>query len=437
MPIMGSAPSAVVVHSSNLQEDREALMAIFPNKFQVEKQSNSNALLLVEGQLTIILISCTQAKGTYAILLLEEAVIRHASERAVISGISMAEDSLLETTTFKLTLPGGASLVATTPDVWNNPTARSTAIDHILSSSSAQNGDKESGITNLHVSPMIGRQTLTPAVMTRSSSLPDIPPFAISTPSTPINRLFPSLRIQVLNPQGRFTNFPLNSTIQVPVETDLFVGTLLLVMRPLNPEDDPYWNDKIFSKKKRRVVMQLQGKLKYKPKNTLYAGMEVSDPMNLGLIASGLCNILLKLSQKFNQQIHYSFGDAKERPHICFPASTFFERLVVTLPGETPPKMGEEFEEPADSVKQRKAYKTKIDWNPDDTYSMSFHSMYLDFPTWAVVALPIGKDMSLNTFWGNSIASVVFYEIDDSNRQHLSSMNKYILAVQVRATLDL
>jgi hypothetical protein len=58
-------------------------------------------------------------------------------------------------------------------------------------------------------------------------------------------------------------------------------------MRPNNPQDDPYWNDKIFSKKKRRVVMQLQGKLKYKPKGVVYAGMEVSDPMKLGLLASG------------------------------------------------------------------------------------------------------------------------------------------------------
>jgi hypothetical protein len=145
-----------------------------------------------------------------------------------------------------------------------------------------------------------------------------------------------------------------------------------------------------------------------------------------------LCNILLKLSQKFNQQIHYSFGDDKERGHICFPASTFFERLIVTPPGETPPTMSEDFEEAADSVQARKAYKKKIDWNADDTYSMSFHSMYLDFPTWSVVQLPIGRDMSLQTFWGNSLASVVFYEVEDSNDRHLTATNKYIAAIRVR-----
>ena len=127
--------------------------------------------------------------------------------------------------------------------------------------------------------------------------------------------------------------------------------------------------------------------------------------MNLGLMASGLCSILLKLLQKFNPNIHYSFGTNEERAHIVFPASTFFERLVVTRPGEELPTMGEDFDEPEAASARRKAYKTKIDWNTEDTYSMSFHSMYMDFPSWSIVKLPIGRDLSLRTFWGDALVS--------------------------------
>ena len=146
-----------------------------------------------------------------------------------------------------------------------------------------------------------------------------------------------------------------------------------------------------------------------------------------------MCNILLKLTKKFNSHIHYSFGDAEERAHIVFPASTFFEQLVVSRPGEDPPEMGSAFEEPRKLAQARKAYKAQIDWNTEDTYSMSFHSMYMDFPSWSIVNLPIGKDMNLHTFWGSSFLSFVLYEHDTSKEKHLISSNKYILSVQVSA----
>ena len=39
-------------------------------------------------------------------------------------------------------------------------------------------------------------------------------------------------------------------------------------------------------------------------------------------------------------------------------------------------------------IYQRKSGSSKEDWNLDYTYSMSFNSMYLDFPQWALVNLP-------------------------------------------------
>jgi Protein of unknown function, DUF547 len=66
---------------------------------------------------------------------------------------------------------------------------------------------------------------------------------------------------------------------------------------------------------------------------------------------------------------------------------------------------------------------------------MSFHSMYIDFPSWSVVRLPIGKDISLQTFWGNSTASVVLYEVDDSakeQKRHCLASNTYLLSVGLK-----
>lgn len=301
--------------------------------------------------------------------------------------------------------------------------------------------------------------------MKRSMSMPDIIPPMVTTRTNSSNNnnnarrkniiIIPTLQSKVLSFDGKYEPFPLNPETPIPIETELFSGQLLLICRPTEDpaKADPYWNERIFSKKKRRVVLQLQGKLKYKPTGTIFAGMEISDPMKLGLIANGLCNLILKMAKSFNPALHYSFGSKDERAHICFPASTFFDRFVVTPPGETPPEMGGidfDCNESPNEAAARKAYQTKIDWNTDDTYSMSFHSMYVDFPSWSVVSLPIGRDISLQTFWGNSLAGVVLYEVDDNkdrggdnknnnnnnntnDKPHLIASNKYLLNVQLKA----
>lgn len=427
---MGSTPSIVVVHSSNIQEDREALMAIFPDRFQVEKSPSVAAEYLhLEDQLTLVLISCGHAKGTYSAVVMEEGDVRRACERATLYGVTTTENVVSGFVVAKLSLPGGSTLLISTSESWKSEESRNATIMSVLEPSNnivLPNEQREDFSL-----PRRTSKRRNSSVLQRSSTMPEMTDPSTASMNNSRCRLFPTLDVRVLSREQKFESFTLNSQSAVPIETECFVGKLVLVMRPTNPEDDPYWNERIFSKKKRRVIMQLQGKLKYKPKGELYAGMEISDPMRLGLLANGMCNILLKMSQKFNPQIHYSFGDDKERPHICFPASTFFEQLLITPPGETPPPLGVEFEESPQSVQLRKAYKSKIDWNTEDTYSFAFHSMYLDFPTWSVVRLPMGRDLSLQTFWGNSSASVVLYEVNDSYKQHLTSTNTYLAAVQM------
>lgn len=294
---MGSTTTVIVINSSRVQQDQEALMAIFPEKFRIEILPNSGITLLVEEQLTLMLVASlsVDTNVTVAVLILESDIIRQVSKRAANYGVPMQARHCMA----KLSLPGGTRLVATTAKLWKDSYARTTVTEFALAPSNAVGSGNEHDIflskSQKSPFPSLSRSK---SIMKRSISMPEITQetaVAATIQSTaPLNsRLFPCLSVKVLksSKDQHFSNFPLNARGAVPVETELFVGRLLLVMRPDNPLDDPHWNEKIFSTKKRRVFMQLQGKLKYKPRGELYAGMEISDPMNLGLLASGLCNM--------------------------------------------------------------------------------------------------------------------------------------------------
>ena len=259
-----------------------------------------------------------------------------------------------------------------------------------------------------------------------------VKPLQKGSSTDPTLSKIPSLQVQMLEQGGKWqSDFPLNTQSPIPVETELFKGQILVIIRPPNPEDDPYWNERIFSKKKRKIIVQVQGKFKYEPEGVIYAGAEISEPMKLGLITRGLASVLLRLVDSFNSNVHSSFGDAKERAHIVVPAYTFFERIVVTPPGETPPPMTEVFPESAESIAARQKKPSLGQWNTSDTYSLSFYSMYIDLPTWKLVSLPVSGDISLKTFWGNSLLRICMYEKDNRNKRHLHDLNKYAFAVQV------
>lgn len=246
---------------------------------------------------------------------------------------------------------------------------------------------------------------------------------------------FPSLQVRLLGQNGGGqSRFQLNSRKPIDVESDLFKGKLLAIIKPPNAEDDPYWNERIFSKKKRRMIIQIQGKFKYQPKGVVYAGAEVSEQMKLGLLAKGLCGVLLRLVESFNSHVHYSFGDrdGKEKPHIVVPAYTFFERVVVTQPGKEPPAIDELFEESKESIATRKkGADGSAFWNTTDTFSFSFYSMYIDLPTWQLTGLPLQGDISLKTFWKDSLLKIGMYEKLGDHSEHYQNSNNYAFAIQV------
>lgn len=237
--------------------------------------------------------------------------------------------------------------------------------------------------------------------------------------------LFPSLRTY-LNDEP----FILNQQAPVPFENDFFVGKMLMVCKPTKAESDPYWNEKVFSKFKRRLIINVQGRFKRQPKN-LYAGAQVSQPMKLGLLTRGLCNVLLNLVERFNSNLHSSFGSDTEFAHICAPAHSFFERLIVTDPNESPPDMLELWDESKESKRQRQGAKT-FTWDTTKTYSFSFFSMYVDLVTWKIVSLPATSDMNLQTFWGDSLLRIVLYDKMNDNDTHIKDHLEYAFCLTTK-----
>jgi Protein of unknown function (DUF1769)/Protein of unknown function, DUF547 len=431
---MGTSPSLLSVPSTAPSDDATYIQKVFSSKFRVEDHDSESVRVLVGDGVTIVLVRVEsfsehhQIPTTWA---MEDDEIKETAVRgeSQVRSIGMGKFSINE-----IHLPGGATIVMVpfglvsstdgckalatrlTSFVFANsndvqPDGRATAIDNnksfILDTEDVLKGDE---------SPLQD-------AVSKSKGI------AIELPK------FPSLAVKLLEKDGRRRPFPLNSREPVDFETDLFKGKMIVIVRPQNPEtDDPYWNERLFSSRKRRLVINLQGTFKREPQGVLYAGAEISDQMKMGLVTRGLCKILLRLAESFNKNLHYSFGDSegKELPHIVAPAYTFFERVVVTPPGETLPPMDEPFDESPESIAHRKKTTSYGEWSTTDTYSFSFYSMYIDLPTWQLVGLPASGDLSLKTFWGQSLLKICMYEKSGSSKQHLQDSNRYAFSVQLK-----
>jgi len=64
-----------------------------------------------------------------------------------------------------------------------------------------------------------------------------------------LKSLFPSLHARVVSDADTSdpSVFLFNTRHGIPIENDLFVGKVLLVIRPINPEDDPHYNEAMFA----------------------------------------------------------------------------------------------------------------------------------------------------------------------------------------------
>jgi Protein of unknown function (DUF1769) len=240
---------------------------------------------------------------------------------------------------------------------------------------------------------------------------------------------FPSLQAQLLQNSGdgrfKLLNFQLNSNEPIPVENDLFVGHVMLVLRPLESQDDPDYAERVEEPDATMLQFQIQGRFKRKlRKDQLLVGAETRDPLQLGSLTKRCSELFLRLlSTAMGSNMTYSFGRGAEVPHISFPLHTGMDCVITSKLGEEIPHIGKPFLESEESKIQRQRVDTSSTsssgddeefWNTNDTYSISYTAKSIDLPAWKVL-LPF--EIQLGRFWGESALHLVIYENDKLQNQ--------------------
>mmetsp|Transcript_31597 Transcript_31597/g.89708 ORF Transcript_31597/g.89708 Transcript_31597/m.89708 type:complete len:582 (+) Transcript_31597:293-2038(+) len=71
----------------------------------------------------------------------------------------------------------------------------------------------------------------------------------------------------------------INSRRPISIRTELFEGSVLLMLRPETPQDDSYYQRRIFDGRKRMFECQVQGRFLKQPKGMVYIGAEITKKM--------------------------------------------------------------------------------------------------------------------------------------------------------------
>lgn len=225
--------------------------------------------------------------------------------------------------------------------------------------------------------------------------------------------------------------FPINSNEPIPIENDIFVGHVMLILRPLHPEDDPDYQTRIQSLLQKQETatfsFQIQGRFK-KPvrKDQVFVGAEITQKMNLGVLTKKVSDLFLRLLSAKIGGMTYSFGSEIESPNIAFPLYSAMSTVIVSRAPNSPdsggdclavPPIGTPFIEPKESRERRTKYKhgftdksgEDLYWNTADTYSMSYTAASIDLSAWKVL-LPF--EVQLARFWGQSALRLVIFEYE-------------------------
>jgi len=179
--------------------------------------------------------------------------------------------------------------------------------------------------------------------------------------------------------------------------------------------------------RQRRFEFQYQMRVKKVPPNkSFYFSCELDQAIKMGLIQRAFVGASMAFMKSTNPTFHYSTMGSKfsadgkyEKPHMSFTVEGSLDRLVVTKPGEVPPKLGAEIYEAPDHIKKRKKGGF-IKWNTSDTYTMALWSAYVDFLEWKVINLPGIRPFLLSSVLGDQAMVLSFYMIDNdkANEKH-------------------
>jgi hypothetical protein len=129
--------------------------------------------------------------------------------------------------------------------------------------------------------------------------------------------------------------------------------------------------------KQQRFEFQCELQLKKVPTGKqVHFASELEEPIKMGIIQRAFVGAAMAFVKTTNDNFHCSIQGSKksqdskcEKPHMSFSVEDGSNRVAVTRPGETTPKLGGVIEEDAESIKRRQ--KAPIAWNTKDAHTMA------------------------------------------------------------------
>ena len=215
-------------------------------------------------------------------------------------------------------------------------------------------------------------------------------------------------------PQCECSGQPVRLNAEFPIRGPNFEGTGFAIVRGL---EMPERSARYFAGKKRQVEVHVQGRFLRRPEGPLFYGGELTElpVMKFGLVMRGLLYTLLSAVRALSpSDVHSSFGDGNQRPHLATSFFNMVDYLVVTPEGEAPPPIGEAVLEDGRARKARRKASKHPPIDTTSTYTFTFHTAYVNVISWRVENLRGVRGMQLSRFWSSSPLAFVLYEAGDA-----------------------
>lgn len=160
--------------------------------------------------------------------------------------------------------PAAEVQAAPEPPAQKRRASMSQAIRSLFRRDSATPPPPSSSVSSASDSPS------SPSVPAPGKTPPPAPAPAPARGGGPPPPAFPTLGISIPGQAGGpSTPFPPNSRFPVPLDTPLFRGHALFILKPATPAADPVYSPAIFAGKQRRFEVQIQGRFVEKPRGTV------------------------------------------------------------------------------------------------------------------------------------------------------------------------